>query len=77
MMSSRQKRQLIEAAFLPYTCSCTICPDGLVSIRVIDPVSDALMLEVHELPSTDLRGWSQIADFAANLQRKHAVRLAG
>lgn len=68
MMSVRQQRQLIEAAFIPRVCRCTICARGLVTIEVSDPISDAVLLEVKGVPAEELMNLEAIGEFAAALQ---------
>jgi len=68
MMSVRQQRQLIEAAFIPRICRCTICSRGLVTLKVSDPVSEAVLLEVKGVPAEDLINFEAISEFAAALQ---------
>lgn len=46
MMSMQQQRQLIEALFVPYLCKCTVSPQGLISIQVRDPDTEALLLSL-------------------------------
>lgn len=67
MMSTRQQRQLIEAAFLPRACKCTVSAVGAAAIRVSDPVSDVVLLEVDGLCIRDLVNWAAINKFAADL----------
>lgn len=69
MMSSRQQRQLIEAAFIPRVCKCTIMSNGVVTIQLSDPISDAVLLEVRDVRAGDLMNWAAIDRFAADLQR--------
>lgn len=68
MMSSRQQRQLIQAAFIPHVCRCTITPVGLISIQVCDAISDAVLLEVKGVRASDLMNWAAIDKFASDLQ---------
>lgn len=68
MMSVRQQRQLIEAAFIPHVCRCTICAGGLVTIQVSDSVSEAVLLEVKGVPAGELANLEAIDKFAAALQ---------
>jgi hypothetical protein len=70
MMSTRQQRQLIEAAFLPRACKCTVSAVGAAAIRVSDPVSDVVLLEVDGVCIRDLVNWAAISTFAADLLRK-------
>lgn len=68
MMSPRQQRQLIQAAFIPHVCKCTITPVGLIAIQVCDAVSDAVLLEVKGVRARDLMNWAAIDKFACDLQ---------
>lgn len=69
MMSVLQQRQLIEAAFVPYVCNCTLTPDGMVSIRVSDPKTEAVVLTLDGISSSNLTTWSAISSFVERLQR--------
>ncbi len=69
MMSMLQQRQLIEAAFVPYVCNCTITPDGRVSVRVSDPKTEAVLLTLDGVSSSNLMSWSAISSFVERLQR--------
>lgn len=69
MMSARQQRQLIEAAFLPHACKCRASSEGLLTIYVCDAVSDAVLLEVSGVSTAALVNWDAIDKFATDLQR--------
>lgn len=69
MMSMQQQRQLIEALFVPYLCKCIISPEGVVSIQVRDPDTEALLLSLDGIMSGDLMTWGAISAFVESLQR--------
>lgn len=68
MMSMQHQRQLIEASFVPYVCKCTISPQGLISIRVSDPKTEAVLLSRDGISSCNLMSWNLISAFVADLQ---------
>lgn len=69
MMSMLQQRQLIEASFVPYICKCTISSDGVVSIRVSDPKTEVVLLDLTGIPGSQLMSWNSISAFVEGLQR--------
>lgn len=75
-MSPREQRQLIEAAFIPHACKCTICTDGYVRVLVTDPVSDAVLLEARDVPAEELKTLTAIENFAAE-QLSRSLKRSG
>lgn len=69
MMSMLQQRQLIEASFVPYICKCMISSDGFVSIKVSDPLTEAEVLKLDGISSSELMSWRSISAFVEGLQR--------
>ncbi|MDQ7987303.1 DUF1652 domain-containing protein [Pseudomonas sp. G34] len=65
-----QQRQLIEASFVPYICKCTISTEGFVSIRVSDPNTEAVLLNLTGISSSQLMSWSSISAFVEGLHRE-------
>ena len=69
MMSLQQQRELIEASFVPYICKCTISANGFVSIRVSDPRTEAVLLDLTGISSSQLRSCNSLRDFVESLHR--------
>jgi hypothetical protein len=68
MMSVKQRRQLIEAAFLPHVCKCVIGPSGLMTLKVSDATTGVVLLEVSDVRANNLVSWDAIEKFATDLQ---------
>lgn len=46
MYSTVELRRVIERGFLPLSCSCTLNPDGSLTVRVFEPLSGRVELMV-------------------------------
>lgn len=63
----QQQRQLIEASLVPYICKCTVTPGGVVSIRVRDPKTEAVLLDLTGISGSQLMSWNAISALVAGL----------
>ncbi|WP_244160638.1 DUF1652 domain-containing protein [Phytopseudomonas punonensis] len=62
-MSILEQRQIIESAFLPLNCRCTIGPDGTATIELRAPDDHRLLIRIADIPHHELsssRGISQL-----------------
>lgn len=54
MMPALEFRQIVESAFLPMKCICTVAPDDSVVIQLRDPSTDDLLITLAGLKRSDL-----------------------
>lgn len=63
MMSVLEFRQIVESAFLPLKCICTVAPDDSITIQIREPSSDDVMMTLAGLKRSELsssRGISKL-----------------
>ena len=54
MLSDLEQRQIVEAAFLPLRCRCTISADGSAMLQIFNPDSDEVRMTVVGIDRTEL-----------------------
>ncbi|MCB2252419.1 DUF1652 domain-containing protein [Pseudomonas chlororaphis] len=68
MLSVSELRQILETAFLPLSCSCTVNADGSLAIRVFEPRSGRIELLLTGVSTEDLTSVRAAANFVAELR---------
>ena len=68
MISHLELRQIIEAAFLPLQCQCTIGADGFMTVKVTGPQSEQLYLLATGINSALLVNMRTISNQIAELR---------
>ncbi|WP_440060561.1 DUF1652 domain-containing protein [Pseudomonas syringae] len=73
MTPSMDLRPIIEAAFLPMKCVCVIAPGGSMTIRILNPATEA---EEFTVTGIDTKALVSIRDIVALvLEVKSEMRL--
>lgn len=67
-LSTLELRGIIERAFLPMRCKCTVAPDYSMTVQVSDPVSDRVELCVTGISLERLNTSRDISDLIAELR---------
>jgi len=69
MMSVLEQRRIIECAFLPLACSCSINADESVTIQIRDPVTAQVYLNVTGIARAELSTSRQISQLVMQLRQ--------
>ncbi|MBI6853973.1 DUF1652 domain-containing protein [Pseudomonas cichorii] len=76
-LSTLELRNIIEVAFLPLSCTCTVVP-GLsparttLSVQITDPSTGRVELSVTGISLERLKTSRDISDLVAELRDEHA-----
>ncbi|EGH74634.1 DUF1652 domain-containing protein [Pseudomonas syringae] len=68
MISSLELRHIIETAFLPMKCVCTIVPDGSMFIQIFDQSTNKEELTVAGIDPSGLGSSRAIASLVTELK---------
>ncbi|KAB0549871.1 DUF1652 domain-containing protein [Pseudomonas argentinensis] len=69
MMSVLEQRHIVECAFLPLVCSCSIDGSESVTIQIRDPVTAQVYLNVSGISRADLSTSRQISQLVMQLRQ--------
>lgn len=69
MMSVLEQRRIVECAFLPLACSCTIDSNESVTIQIRDPVTYQVYLNVTGISRAELSTSRQISQLVMQLRQ--------
>lgn len=70
MMSILEQRQIIESAFLPFYCRCTIEAGDTVAIQVRSPEDGQVLLEVAGIDRAELSSSRSISQLVLSLRHQ-------
>ncbi|POH43443.1 hypothetical protein C2U56_00305 [Pseudomonas fluorescens] len=73
MLSALELRHIIESGFLPLSCTCTISPDGSLTIRIYDPSSGRVDLLVTGVSASKLTSSRALANLIGELRQEIAA----
>ncbi|WP_213881460.1 DUF1652 domain-containing protein [Pseudomonas sp. dw_358] len=68
MISHLELRQIIESAFLPLQCQCTIAPDGSMTVKVAGPQTEHVYLLATGIQTASLTTVRAISNLIAELR---------
>ncbi|RMQ47711.1 hypothetical protein ALQ04_04142 [Pseudomonas cichorii] len=68
MLSHLELRHVMEVAFRPTVCKCTITPDGLMSIELSNPETHIKELTMTGIPTARLSGGRAIAALVGEIK---------
>lgn len=68
MISHLQLRQIIESAFVPLQCQCTISSDGLLTVKVVGAQSERVYLLATSISTATLTNVRAISNLIAELR---------
>ncbi|BAP40846.1 DUF1652 domain-containing protein [Pseudomonas sp. 21LCFQ02] len=77
MFSHNELRHILEKAFAPTPCRCTISQEGTITLELLNPESHARELLVPGIPVASLTGGRDLAalvrDVKERASRRHAA----
>jgi hypothetical protein len=78
-LSTLELRSIVEGAFLPLRCTCTVAPDYSMTVQIVDPASNRVDLLVTGISLTRLKSNRDISDLVAELRYElaHGAPLQG
>lgn len=74
MLSHLELRHIIETAFLPAKCICSIFADNRMTVQLLDASTEREQLTVVGLDSTKLVNSQAIATLVAELKEEARIR---
>lgn len=70
MLSALEQRQIIEAAFLPLICRCSIEQDDTMSVLLIEPSTGEQVHRVAGVPRSTLSSSRAISGFVLQVRQQ-------
>ncbi|KQQ60118.1 hypothetical protein ASF84_05250 [Pseudomonas sp. Leaf127] len=70
MLSHLDLRHVMEVAFRPMTCKCTITPDGSMTVELKAPDTDFEILTVTGISTAKLSGGRAIAALVGEIKEE-------
>lgn len=70
MMSILEQRQIIESAFLPLHCRCTIEAGDTVAIQIRSPEDGQVLLEMNGIDRSELSSSRSISQLVMGLRHQ-------
>ncbi|HEX8596170.1 MAG TPA: DUF1652 domain-containing protein [Pseudomonas sp.] len=67
-LSTLELRSIIERAFLPLRCTCSVAPDSSMTVQIVDPDSERVELLVTGISLDRLNTSREIAELVAELR---------
>ncbi|RRV07346.1 DUF1652 domain-containing protein [Pseudomonas sp. v388] len=76
-LSTLELRSIVEGAFLPLRCTCTVAPDYSMTVQIADPVTSRVDLLVTGISLDRLKTSRDISNLVAELRDElaHGVPL--
>ena len=76
-LSTLELRSIVEGAFLPLRCTCTIAPDYSMTVQIADPATSRVDLLVTGISLERLKSSRDISNLVAELRDElaHGVPL--
>jgi hypothetical protein len=76
-LSILELRSIVEGAFLPLRCTCTVAPDYSMTVQITDPVTSRVDLLVTGISLDRLKTSRDISNLVAELRDElaHGVPL--
>lgn len=74
MISHLELRHIIETAFLPTKCVCSICADNFMTVQLLDADMEREELTVTGVDSTKLVSSHAIATLVAELKEEARMK---
>ncbi|MEQ9724577.1 MULTISPECIES: DUF1652 domain-containing protein [unclassified Pseudomonas] len=76
MMSILEQRQIVESAFLPFNCRCTVEADGTLTLEIRAPQSDHVLLRADGIQRGELASSRSISQLVLRLRQQLTTREA-
>ena len=74
MFSHTELRHILEKAFDPTPCRCTISPEGTITLELLNPESHARELLVPGIPVASLTGGRDLAALVRDVKERASRR---
>lgn len=71
-LSTLELRSIVEGAFLPLRCTCTVAPDYSMTVQIADPLSSRVDLLVTGISLDRLKSSRDISNLVAELRDEMA-----
>lgn len=68
MLFTPELRRTLECGFLPLSCECTLLPEGALMIKIFDPGSGKVVMQVDKLSISHLATVRDVAQLVAELR---------
>lgn len=68
MLPERELCQIIESGFLPLSCTCTVNGNGALSVRIFDPASGRVDLQLNGVAVSSFNSIRSVANFIGELR---------
>ncbi len=72
MLAERELCQIIESGFLPLSCTCTVNGNGALMIKIFDPVSGRVDLQLNGVAASSFTSVRSVANFIGELRGRRA-----
>lgn len=76
MLSTLELRHIVESGFQPFSCTCSVNPDGSLMIKIFDPISGRVDLLVTGVKTNELTSSRAIANLIGELRSEMATHQA-
>jgi len=70
MMSILEQRQIIESAFLPLNCRCTVEADDSMTLEIRAPRNDQVLMRVEGIQRGELSSSRSISQLVLRLRQQ-------
>lgn len=77
MMSILEQRQIVESAFLPLSCRCTIGADNKVTLELRKPMDERVLLSVADIQRDELASSRSISQVVLRVRQLLACESTG
>ncbi|MGV6394786.1 DUF1652 domain-containing protein [Pseudomonas caspiana] len=67
-LSTLELRSIVEGAFLPLRCTCSVAPDSSMTVQITDPDSERVELFVTGISMERLNTTREISELVAELR---------
>lgn len=67
-LSTLELRSIVEGAFLPMRCTCTVAPDHSMTVQIVDPASSRVDLLVTGISLDRIKSSRDISNLVAELR---------
>lgn len=74
MMSILEQRQIIESAFLPLNCRCTVEADDTLTLEIRSPEGERLLFSADGIPRSELSSSRSISQLVLRLRQQLATQ---
>lgn len=70
MMSILEQRQIIESAFLPFNCRCTVEADDTLTLEIRAPENNRVLMRAEGIQRSELSSSRSISQLVLRLRQQ-------